>query len=278
MSTMDHAEAHERIADLALDPSRLAGLEKSPAAADTALREHIAGCSRCQAEVAEWHVFQSTVGNILRATSRESTDAAAPPPDLRRRVLAAANAEPRKNAAAPIDISIARSRVRRSGVALLALAAALAIVAAGLGVWVVTDQARINSAAEDSRALASLAAAISRVSASPDSRVVSLRAADGTVGGSVAWSRHDLVVTASTLSAPVPGQIYRCWLVYEGKQSAIGQMRFAGNTAFWVGWTQDWASVDLQPEAHFVVTLEPDQPTTPVAPAGPVVLEAALGG
>jgi Anti-sigma-K factor rskA len=277
MSTMDHAEAHERIADLALEPSRLAELKASVSVQDRALREHIADCPRCQAQVADWQLLQSTVATVLRGTSRDTAEAIVPPPALRRRVLAAAHAEPREPAVARTEIGVARSRLRRSGAIMLALAAALAIVAAGLGVWVVNDQSRINAAADDQRALAGLAAAMNQVMTAPDSHMVSLKTADGAVGGSIAWSRHDLVVTASNLSAPAAGQIYRCWLVYEGKQSPIGEMRFAGKTAFWIGWTQDWASVDLEPDAQFLVTLEANQ-SPGSAPSGPVLLQATLGG
>lgn len=275
---MDHAEAHERIADLALEPSRLGGLQSSVSMEDRSLREHIATCPRCQTELADWQQLQSVVGNTLPRADHDEAEPILPPAALRRRILAAAHAEPRKQADAPIDIAVARSsRIRRSGAVLLALAAALAIVAAGLGVWVINDQGRINAAAEDQRALAGLAAAMNQVMTSADSHSVSLKTADGNVGGSIAWSRHDLVVTASNLSAPAPGQTYRCWLVYEGKQSAIGEMRFAGKTAFWIGWTQDWASVDLGPDAQFLVTLEASQ-SPGTTTSGPVVLQATLGG
>jgi len=275
---MDHAEAHERIADLALEPSRLAGLQSSVSVEDRALREHVSTCPRCQTALTDWQQLQSAVANTVRVSGDDESETILPPAALRRRILAAAHAEPRKAADVPIDVAVARSsRIRRSGAALLALAAALAIVAAGLGVWVIADQARINAAAEDQRALAGLAAAVNQVMTSPDGHSVSLKTADGMVGGSIAWSRHDLVVTATSLSAPAAGQTYRCWLVYEGKQSAIGEMRFAGKTAFWIGWTQDWASVDLEPDAQFLVTLEANQ-SPGTTTNGPVVLQATLGG
>ena len=61
MTPMDHAEAHERIADLALDPSQLANLNTAPDQETAALRAHVATCSRCQAELQEWREFQASL-------------------------------------------------------------------------------------------------------------------------------------------------------------------------------------------------------------------------
>ena len=36
----------------------------------------------------------------------------------------------------------------------------------------------------------------------------------------------------------------------------VGQMQFAGGTAYWVGSLDEWATWEIGPETHFVVTLE----------------------
>ncbi len=48
---MDHAEAHERLGDLALEPERLAALDHDPAPVASALRAHLEGCDDCQLEL-----------------------------------------------------------------------------------------------------------------------------------------------------------------------------------------------------------------------------------
>src|SRR5215510_11551891 len=103
MTPMDHAEAHERIADLALEPGRLAGLQTSAADDDAALREHIRTCARCQAELDDWATFQASLGTALDGNTREQLEPITPPADLRRRVLESAHAEPKP---APSDVKI----------------------------------------------------------------------------------------------------------------------------------------------------------------------------
>lgn len=272
---MDHAEAHERIADLALDPRGLGSLEESTAPDDAALREHIGGCPRCQAELAEWRLFQSSLGAVVTADRREQLDPILPPDYLRASVLAAAQAEqPRKQAGVAV-VRPARSGLSRR--ALLALAAVLALVAVGVGVLAIREQsARLDTAALERRWLSDTVSGLGRILATPDHHLVTLRTADGADGGSIAWSRHDLVVLSRSLAAPAAGQVYRCWLAYEGKETAVGMMWFVDGNAFWAGSTQDWATIDLHPERRFLVTLE--AAGNPGAHhTGPVVLETTLG-
>src|SRR5215208_2551455 len=94
MSAMDHAEAHERIADLALEPAWLKGLGEPGTVEQRALREHVSGCARCRAELAEWRDLHGVLGNALPAERREQLEPILPPADVRARVLAAASAEP----------------------------------------------------------------------------------------------------------------------------------------------------------------------------------------
>jgi hypothetical protein len=282
MKPMDHAEAHERIADLALEPGRLTGLAGSEAAEDVALRRHVAECSRCQHQLAEWHDFHAALNDAVTANRREQLEPIAPPAELRQKVLAGARAEPRSavtaSAADVIPLNLRRRRPPVPGGALLALAAVVALVAVGLGTLVARDQAsRLDATLMESRWLSDTVSALSRVLAAPDHHSVTLFAADGTGRGSIAWSRHDLVVLASPLAAPASSEVYRCWLDYEGTETAMGKMWFVDGNAFWVGSTGDWAAIDLDPEKQFLVTLEPTTNTGDTH-QGPIVLQANLGG
>src|SRR6187549_150245 len=110
MTPMDHAEAHERIADLALEPDLLAGLATSPAGEDAALREHVRTCARCQAELDDWRTFQASLGTALDGNTREQLEPIVPPADLRRRVLESAHADPKP---AQSDVKVVSLNRRR---------------------------------------------------------------------------------------------------------------------------------------------------------------------
>jgi hypothetical protein len=282
MTPMDHAEAHERIADLALDPSQLANLNTAPDQETAALRAHVATCSRCQAELQEWREFQASLGSALDGNRREQLEPITPPADLRRRVLASAHAEPRSaqpgEAARPAGNVVAlRSRRRSVPTALLALAAAFALVAVGVGMLFVRDQSnQLQTAQMQHQWLTDTVAAMNRILVNPDHHVVSLASVAGSPAGTLAWSRHDLVVLSSGLAKPAAGQVYRCWLNYEGTDTPMGWMWFVDGNAFWTSSTNDWASIDLNPEKQFLVTLE-SADNKGSTHAGPVVLSATLG-
>lgn len=280
MTPMDHAEAHERIADLALDPSQLATLEISPADDNAALREHIATCSRCQAAVQDWRKFQASLNSALDGNRREQLEPISPPADLRRRVLAAAHAESRSaQPTPPADNVIALSSRRRlvSPTGMLALAAVFALVAVGLGLLLVRDQsAKLETAQTEHQWLTDTVAAVDRILVTPDHHVVSLANAQGAPAGTLAWSRHDLVVLSSGLAKPAAGQVYRCWLNYDGQDTPMGWMWFVDGNAFWTSSTNDWASIDFNPDKQFLVTLESTS-NQGNSHAGPIVLQAALG-
>jgi anti-sigma-K factor RskA len=280
MTPMDHAEAHERIADLGLDPGQLTNLETSSAADNAALREHISTCPRCQAAVQDWRKFQASLNSALEGNRREQLEPIAPPADLRRRVLAAAHAEPKSvQPTRPVDNVVALSSRRRlvSPTSLLALAAAFSLVAVGLGMLFVRDQSsKLDTAQLQHQWLTNTVAAVNRILVTPDHHVVSLANAQGAPAGTLAWSRHDLVVLSNGLPQPASGQVYRCWLNYEGEDTPMGRMWFVDGNAFWTSSTNDWASIDFNPEKQFLVTLESttNQGSTH---AGPIVLQATLG-
>ena len=277
MSAMDHAAAHERIEDLLLDPRRLADLEASVAPQDVALREHVAGCAACRAELQSWQ----GLGAAITASLPRSTDAALAatepeelPPSLRGTVLAAVRSEPRALAAPrSIDTAPTYTWGRTRFAPLLAMAAALILVVGSA--FVVVDQLGKRAAAEtESAALTTALAAVDRVLAEPNHVVVQLHQPDGTNVGSISWSRHDWVVITNALARPATGQSYLCWLQDGGKTTLVGSMQFAGTSAFWVASVDKWATWEITPTTKFIVTLQPSGGTQP---QGSTLLEAALG-
>src|SRR5699024_7717083 len=91
---MDHAAAHERIEDLLFEPARLADLQASTEPEDVALREHLAGCAACAADLGSWRRLQVAVDRALPADATpkaraRAVEPIAAPTSLRDNVLAA---------------------------------------------------------------------------------------------------------------------------------------------------------------------------------------------
>ena len=285
MTAMDHAAAHERIEDLILEPTRLAALADSSEPSDVALREHVAGCAVCGADLESWQGLQRRLAFALPGSVEAAAGAVEPlelPPSLRAAVLTAIRDADR--AAAPTTVlRDARlnpqdghgRRTRRSMAGWLALAAAVVMLVGSVAITI--DQIGQRDAAQKQAAgLSNAIAAVDRVLVAPEHWVVGLKDATGAAGGSISWSSQDLVVLTTALEPPPAGQRYACWLV-EGDAAAsmIGQMYFAGRTAYWVGSLDEWATFRIGPNTRFVVTL-PQPGTTRFS--GPIYLSADLGG
>ncbi len=291
---MDHAAAHERIEDLLLEPARLAALQTSNTPEDAALREHLAGCATCAADLEAWRRLQVAVEGALprgpAADARAQAQAVEPlelPPSLRARVLAAAGDTDRREAnppgsavsvpGAPVSmagapVSIARARRGARLGPLVGLAAGF-IVLAGAGV-IAVDQVGQRAAAEAQAAELQEALAVVDRMLATDHKVVELRtSAGGAPAGTISWSRHDWVVLTQALAAPAADTEYLCWLETDGRNVPIGHMEFAGSTAYWVASLDEWQTWEIGPTTRFVVTLEPigTQQRT-----GPAILEARL--
>lgn len=272
MSGMDHAAAHERIEDLVLEPARLAALEGSTAAEDVALREHLAGCPACRADLDGWRRLQRNLAAALPGSADAATaavEATELPPSLRARTIAAARGSKRPGA----SISMAGARSRRRIAAWVGLAASI-IVLTGAAVITVDQVARRSTAEVEAHALSTALAAVDRVLAEPGHRIVALRNPDGAAAGSISWSSHDLVVLTTALSAPPSEQRYKCWLEEDGRSVSVGTMYFAGGTAYWIGSLDEWATFQIGPATRFVVTLEAADAEQR---SGPAVLSADLG-
>ena len=272
---MEHAEAHERLADLALEPARLAELDREESDDAVAIRRHVAGCEACIADLAAYRRAWSELGDAL--TPRAGSGAGDPgtgagvlraPAALRDRVLAAvADGGPSPLAVLPRGIAEAVSggpasvpaggRQLRTPARLpwLAVAAAL-VVAIGAGSLAWSAQSSLDRARADTAKLASVAATLDRVFADPVHWVTPLRTTDGGPGGTLVWSDTDLVVFSTALPKPGPGLAYGCWIERDGARTPIGSIEFAGDTGYWVGsmrgWTDAFASGSL-----FGVSLNP---------------------
>lgn len=272
MTAMDHAAAHERIEDLLLEPTRLAALAASEAPADVALREHVAGCAACHADLEGWERLQRHLVDALPRSPVAATAAVEPtelPPSLRARVVSAIRVAERPHG----PIAMARARSRRAVATWVGLAASL-VVLVGAGVITVDQVARRSAVEAQAQALSRALTAVDRVLAAPERRIVELRNTAGLPAGSISWSSQDLVVLTTSLPPPASGDRYLCWLEENGNSVLIGAMNFAGRTAFWSGSLDEWATFQIGPDTRFVVTLED---AGSQVRAGPTVLSADLG-
>jgi hypothetical protein len=279
MSQIDHAAAHERIEDLLLEPARLAAFARSTAPDEIALRDHLAGCPACRADLETWSRLQAALGDALPGAAAEASGAVEQvelPASLRARVISAVRSDDAP--IAPVAMAAERRRPwwgAQTRLAGLGMAAALVVLAVGAGL-LVDEAGKLSAAQADAQGLADAMAAVDRVLVEPQHRVVALSTPAGAAAGSISWTRHDLVVLTSALQAPKPGEVYRCWLSDDGTGWAIGKMYFADGTAYWVGTLDQWASFEIGPTTMFRVSLEPPG-ADPAKRSGPIVLEAALG-
>ena len=282
MTAMDHGAAHERIEELLLEPARLAGLESSRAPEDLALREHLAGCPTCRADLEAWARIQATLADAIPASAAEAAAAVEPmepPASLRARVLTAVRAEGPTAPASLAPVRMADARPRRlawfggAPTAWLGLAAALVVLVVGAGV-LLNQAARLSTEQARAENLGEAVAAVDRILAEPDHRIVALKAQGGANAGSISWSRHDWVVLTSALGEPASDQRYTCWLESGSKSVRVGVMEFAGQTAYWVASVDNWKTWEIDATTQFVVSLEPAGAQTR---SGSIVLQAALG-
>ena len=272
MMPMDHAAAHERIEDLLLEPALLAGLEASTAPNDIALREHVAGCPACRADFEAWRGLHRSIADAVPANvaaAEAATGLIELPPSLRMATLdAVRRPEPRA-----VRIPFGRRRDRTRLATWLGLAASIVILSGAS--LIALDQAGRRATAEaNARGLTSAIAAVDRVLAEPGHREVALKTPSGAAAGSISWSSHDFAVLTTALVEPAAGQRYRCWLEEGDHSVAVGWMYFAGQTAYWTGSLDEWATFQIGPATRFVVTLEPSGGTERT---GADVLSANLG-
>ena len=271
---MDHAQAHERIADLALEPSDLEAMLASDSPEDRALAEHVSGCATCRAELDSWQGVHRTLSGALQSHkpgARLDVEPIEPGDELRTRILGLARAADRPIArSAPARLAFLSSRTWSPFVG---LAAALVVAIAGTFLLAGPGASLLHTV-DEARALSEVVASMDRIMADPDHQVAVLKTTSGQSAGSLAWASRDLVVLSSALTSPGQGRTYRCWLSTTDGEEPMGEMEFAGATAYWVGSLGEWASVSLEPGARFIVSLEPTDSSA--TGTGSVVLEADL--
>jgi hypothetical protein len=291
---MEHAEAHERLSDLSLEPGRLARLEDDPSSEIAALRAHLTGCERCAADLASWRRTWAEAGVAWRADDDGDPGPAGigsgaadlpirPPAHLRQRILDAIRADspgpgqvavPIGPGAAPVaardaeaELGVAAGGDASSSAAgegrrarprrvvrpwWVAAAASLVAVVAVTAGWLRT--AEVEQLRSEAAELAAAVATLDRVLATEPNWTVTLRAADGQPGGTLAWSQQEVVVITSGLPAPGPGQAYRCWLEMDGTRSPMGEMAFSRSTGYWAGAQREYGP-GLRPGGSFGVSL-----------------------
>jgi len=252
---VDHAEAHERLTDLALEPEGLAALERDASPDAGRLRAHLASCAECEAEMDSLRWTDAALRDAFAADNEDSpTGEIRTPTGLRARILAAAASQPDEEVRrVPHPTSRARPSVTRW--TWLALAAAFVVVV-GAGGLLVQRAAELEEARAELAELGAMAATIDRILADPERVIVALKTADGTPGGAIAWNRTEVVVLATTLARPTEGREYRCWVEEDGERWGVGTMSFGGSTAYWAGTLESW-NATFAPGSRFGVTLIP---------------------
>ena len=255
---MDHAEAHERLGDLALDPARLAALDGDPAPEAADLRAHLATCEECRAELESLRATDWAIRDAF-ASARDAGPPAIlrAPVSLKDRVLAAAReTEPGASVAAePVRPGTVAVRNTRRWLS-TALAAAL-VVAIGLGAALNQRIADLTAARAELSEMASVVAVLDRILAAEKHVAVALETADGSTGGVIAWSREEVVVLSTSLDRPPDGREYACWFEEGGERWKVGEMHFSGSTAYWAGPLEDW-NASFSPGTRFGISLSPD--------------------
>jgi hypothetical protein len=262
---VDHAEVRERLLDLALEPARLREVDEDAAPGAAELRAHLAACAACTADLAAWRATFAAVDAAVSADPSQGEDrvrsfgelalsagSLTPPAALRERTLSFVLEE----APAPLRLATAPRRLPRT-TAWLAIAAALVVFVGGAAIAV--DRSRqLDQARADSAALAGVTATLDRILQDPGHRVATLMTPAGTPAGSLSWSASDgtVAVLTTALQAPPAGQVYRCWIEQGGARVPVGEMQFAGSTAYWAGSMTSWGYAPA-PGDRFTVNLEP---------------------
>ena len=214
---------------------------------------HLAGCARCQAEVAELRGAASQLGVAV---------AEQPPAELRARVLAEVDRTPQDQPGAPV-VDLAQGRERRSQRIFQAAAAVFAILALVVGAWGVSAHRDANDTKQQ-------ASAVRAVVAAPDAEVIHGSGQNG-VSANVVVS-HSLgqsAFVADGLAAPPSGKTYQLWYI-----DASGSARSAGLVTTSDGNSTQLLQGTINGATTVGMTVEPSggstQPTTKPVLAIPI--------
>jgi hypothetical protein len=294
MTPLDHASAHELLADLALEPGSLERLAVAPDEEWAALIAHLAVCGDCRREAEAARRTEAAIVDAAAGAGGLAAIAAdrpiRPPASLRAAVasIPGSAAGPgagigdvrvadRGTAAsvglvvrAPVAVHARRSGGART-FALVGLAAAI-VVGVAIGSIAVDATGRAASATADRERLQVLIGHVEAILAVPAHVTVPLRTADGAPAGTIAWTDSEIAVVATGLAAPAAGTTYRCWVERGGVRTAIGEMTIVGSTASWVGSVDAWGTISFSGGGRFGVSLEPGTGGI----SGPAILVADL--
>lgn len=229
------SELHDLAAAYALDA--LDGAERA------AFEAHLAGCPDCRREVAE---LGDTAATLAGAAAQ------APPPELKRSIMAAISATPQDVAHADGSGAVAGANVvslaaRRRTTRWLGAAAAAVLAIVAIGVVVGTRSSGVD---------------IDDVYAAGDVRIVTLEGDDTSLR--VAWSREldRVVVDGEALADPGAGNVYELWAIVEDVPVPAGLIEHDG------GALSTLLDVDDLDVAAWGVTIEPaggsETPTPPI--------------
>jgi anti-sigma-K factor RskA len=159
-----------------------------------AFEEHLRRCEPCRDEVA---VLRTTAASLAHAAP-----AAAPPPELRERILATARAE--RGNVVPLR--------PRWAIPLAGAAAVAACVALAFGIWAQT----LNHTLSTREAALRVQARALSIAADPDARRIPLTGGHGAL---VVDPRGRAALLLSRLPSPGPGKVFEAWVV-SGKVAA----------------------------------------------------------
>src|SRR3954469_4245073 len=204
----------------ALDPAERAAFE-----------EHLKTCESCQAEVKE---LRATAG-LLGAAAAET-----PPPGLKEKLMAEvdrtrqdsplaveqSSAETAERTELPVVVAM---RQRRTTLIFQLVAAVMAVLALGLGIWGVQNHNRANDANQNY-------ASVQTVLAAPDAAVTRGNLSGSGVSGTAtvvsSKSVGKSVFLSANLSTPPSGKTYQLWyLDSAGKARPAGLVRPGAHNA-----------------------------------------------
>jgi hypothetical protein len=279
---MQHAEAHERLADLALEPRALLTYERDSSAEAEEHRAHVAGCATCFADLEAWRSTHAAVLEVLGGSRAGGSVAPledqpiALPPGLRAAVARIPRNDATSAAGSRLGEPTAIGRLRVGAFRRrwwLAVAAALVVALAGTGAIAVDRAHQADVARAESVELAHLVGTTQAILAAPSHTSVTLASANGAAAGLVAWTDTDAVVVAIGLNPPAAGLVYRCWVEKAGTRTAVGDMSFQQGIGYWWQHPNENGGPSLWSGGQLVVTLGPAN-----GPGGPALLSAPLPG
>ena len=166
-----------------------------------AYEAHLAGCERCQQELASF--WESTEALAVAASGP------APSPALRERILADVRTEPPQNVV-PLE-----SRRRRTVPVLAAVAAVAAVVALALGIWATS----MSSDLDETRDALARERAAAAIVADPTSRTVEMAPGAGRL---VVGVDGQAALVLPDLGEAPAGKTYQAWVIKDGNPISAG--------------------------------------------------------